>query len=314
MSDHFFHIGLHKTATSTLQKEFFPACNGLNLLLARIPAVRDFTNYVIAKDPVHFDPEIATGLLKPHVTDKSPNLLSFENLSGPPFTGIHHGVDYRTPILHKLKRSHPKAGIILVIRRQDSLAKSFYRQYVKTGGTASISRFYGWTGPRWRMAMASPDRFRFGPYLAELDGLFGDNILVMPFEAFKDDCHGFLKRMTEFVGVEMPDVALSQRNATRLGPFGMELTRFLNRISPFRSQVREDGLLPGVPIMQRLGGFRWSNPISLAHDHWPKLRKPPTEKENRYYGICREILELVKGDNEEIDRKYGLGLHKFGYY
>ena len=46
MVDVVCHIGLHKTASGTLQRQFFPACSGLNLLTTLDPAVREFVAWL----------------------------------------------------------------------------------------------------------------------------------------------------------------------------------------------------------------------------------------------------------------------------
>ena len=310
------HLGLHKTATSTLQKDFFPACQDLNYLPTyKFREIRIFTNAVIGTDPVYLNPQAVKDPLASFMNSNKPNLLSFESFSGPPWSGIiDPGIDYRTPILHKLKIIFPKAKLILVIRRQDRLAKSLYRQYIKSGGSASLARFYGKKKPWWTVPMISTDRFRFSPYLAELKRLFPSRTLVLPFELFVEDSKIFLKKIVEFIGIKMPDIALTRRNATRFGPLGMEVTRLLNRVLPFRSIIREDALIPGFPIIQRSGRFRLVNPVTYIHDRWPTLYSISNKREKEYYQICMEIFDSVKEDNRLVDERYKLDLKKYGYY
>jgi hypothetical protein len=84
MTDVVCHLGLHKTASGTLQRQFFPACPGLNLLTTQIPAVRDFVQSVTCKDPLYFQPEQAYREIAAILRRDRINLLSNESLSGPP--------------------------------------------------------------------------------------------------------------------------------------------------------------------------------------------------------------------------------------
>jgi len=53
------HIGLHKTATTTLQHQLFPQTPGLNLFVTLQQPMRDFMQMVTRQDPAYFDPEAA---------------------------------------------------------------------------------------------------------------------------------------------------------------------------------------------------------------------------------------------------------------
>lgn len=309
-----FHVGLHKTATTALQQDFFPACPGLTALTGSSPAARAFVGSLLAADPAYFDPEASRAQLAPILEPDGPNLVSFEGLSGPPFTGINQLLDMRTPTVDKLARAFPEAGILLVLRRQDTLARSFYRQYVKSGGSLPIDRFIARRPEDVRTAIMHADRFRYSPYVEALERAFPGSVKVMVFEAMREDQAAFLREMAAHLGVEPPDTKLRRRNATRLGVRGMELTRFVNRISPFRNQLAPDRLLPGIPVPRRGGGWRLANPLALLHDHWPWQGRRDPEREARYYRVCAEILEDNRDDNRALDERLDLGLARFGYY
>ncbi len=308
-----FHIGLHKTATTTLQQDFFPKCSELNFLMSEDSIAKEFVNTLISKDILYYDWLSNRKLLDKCLSDNKPNLVSFESLSGPPFSGMHHGIDCRTPILMKLRQTYPEAKIFLVIRKQNDLARSFYRQYIKFGGSASISDFFGYTAKRSRQAIMPFERFKYGPYLDELYKSFPNNVLVIPFELFKESKKLFLKTIASFLGVSMPAFVLRKRNVSKLGPFGMEVTRFLNRLSPFSNQITQDRLLRGVPILNRSFSIRFVNPMSIVHDYWPGFIKT-NKRYKDYYDVCDHIFESVKDDNANLDIKYNLNLKYFGYY
>lgn len=59
----FLHIGLHKTATGTLQRQYFHACRELNLLTTLVPEMRRFVELVTREDPLYFDPKAARSVI-----------------------------------------------------------------------------------------------------------------------------------------------------------------------------------------------------------------------------------------------------------
>jgi hypothetical protein len=308
MVDIVCHIGLHKTASTTLQHQFFPACQDMNLLITKDPAVLNFIDAVRTKDPLFFDVAAARSLVSSKLSNDRVNVLSNESLSGPPYAGvIEWGLDHRSPVLLNLRAVFPDARAVLVLRRQDGLARSLYRQYVKRGGTTRIRRFYGMDGSG-REPLMSTDRFRFSPYLRLVYESFPRGTLVLTFEQFVRDQDGFLNRLCEFVGIERPRIDLRAENATRLGPTGMEVTRLMNFC--FRSMVNQ-GPIPGIPV--RRGG-RWHqfSIVEFLHEYWPG--RPDNKKDSELNRTGAEILEMNRSDNAFIDDQWNLGLREFGYY
>src|SRR5262245_50147919 len=200
------HIGLHKTASGTLQRQFFPACSGLNLLTTLEPAVRQFVSLVTRTDPLYFSAQAAGTLIAGLLRRDRVNLLSNESLSGPPYAGVvEWGLDHRSPVLTNLVAVFPNARAVLVLRRQDGLAGPLYRQYVKRGGTARVDRFFG-LDDSGRPGVLSLDRFRFRPFVQMvLDG-FPGGVLVLTYEEFVRDHIAFLSRLCGFLRVERPDI------------------------------------------------------------------------------------------------------------
>lgn len=303
------HIGLHKTATTTLQEQFFPECEGVRLFTTKDRQMKSFVEYVVKKDPLYFKSEDAHAIISAAVSNKKINLLSNELLSGPPYAGaIDRGLDHRSTILSNLGKVFPEAKVILVLRRQDSLAKSFYRQYLKSGGTRSIYE-YLWGKEGVRLPIMSPDRFLFGPYVDEVFRLFPRGGLLMPFEAFVENNEFFLRKITDFIGVPYPaNISLRRENATVLGEFGLEVSRILNYL--FRNQLNPGGILPGLPSSKKEGS-RFISPVQILHDKWPGKSG---NMKGLVYHECQKVLENVRQDNRSLDQKYNLGLDRYGYY
>lgn len=308
MANIFIHIGLAKTATSTLQRQFFPACEGLNLLTAKNPEVKAFVKEVTLRDPLYFDAEKARELISFLTNSQKINLLSNESLSGPPYAGvIEAGLDHRSPILSNLTSVLPDAKVILVLRRQDALAKSFYRQYLTSGGTRKVHRFYGIESDKGPGLM-SLDRFYFLKYVEAVVASFPAGVLILPFEEFVQNQDLFLKKITNFIGIPMPKVELKQENATRLGPFGMEVSRILNHL--FRSLLNQGGILPGIHSNREGIDYRIS-PVQELHYKWPKSSRI---KEGEISRLASKIFQMVQEDNKELDKRFHLNLRNYNYY
>ena len=302
------HLGLHKTATTTLQHQLFPQCEDIELFITHRPELRSFIDLCARKDPLYFDPEQARSLLLPKFRTDALNLISNESLSGPPYAGlIEFGLDHRKPVIQNLCKALPQAKAFIVLRRQDKLAKSLYRQYLKAGGTRRVQRFYGFD-ERPEPGLMSLDRFYFKPYLDFLRAEFTDGLLVLTFEDFVRDSKSFLAKLADFLGVQFPEIELKRENATTLGPFGLELSRLLNH--GFRNLCNPGGMLPG-PTVDQFGKQQSKSPVELFFDWYPGKGKKGDSKVDYIY---LDILDRVKEDNRKHDKEYDLGLAEHGYY
>lgn len=308
MVDIYIHIGLHKTGTTSLQRQFFPACTGINYLTGSSSAITAFEDAAVTTDPIYYGAERERSLIWPHLRRDMPNLMSSEAFSGALYAGlVKHRLDHRSSILVNLRASVPEARIVIVLRRQDGLSRSIYRQYLKSGGTATIGTFYGDLGKG--APLFSFNRFRFSAYINCLMEFFPAGVLILAFEEFLGDTHTFLGKMCAFMKVRTPDIKLTKANQTTLGSTGMEVSRVLNKF--FKSQLNPDALIPGIPRIQGRR-IKWIWPSSVLHDRWPF--RADISKESQLYRVSNQIFELVRDDNRSLDKKYDLGLAKYGYY
>jgi len=308
MSELFIHLGLHKTATSTLQDQLYPATQQLNYFSTLQDETRRFVHMATRQDPMHFDAAIASQLLKSRFSESRVNLLSNESLSGPPFAGvIEGGLDHRTPVIQNLSACFPDADLILVIRRQDKLAQSFYRQYIKSGGTRSIERFYGFQENR--PPLMTTDRFLFSPYIKLLKRSFGGRLLVLPFERFVEDSASFLQELGGFLGVSWPSIELRKDNATRMGAFGLGASRLGNQL--FRGLLNPGGLLPGFPV-RRYGKYEMTSPINWLQDNSPFNGE--IKDSSKIAVVAKSILSSALEDNRILAAELDIDLGRYNYF
>lgn len=307
--DVIFHIGLHKTGTTALQKQWFPKWNAVNIIGLESTEGNTFDDIVCTQDSIYFDARSARQLLGAVLRRDRPNLMSRESLSGSPFAGVaKRSLDHRSDILRNLASAFPESRIVLVIRRQDSYVVSLYRQYLKSGGSLSIREFC--RGSRNRRPILAIDRLNYLTYVDFLRKTFSSGVLVLPYELFALDQQVFLRRFAAFVGAEAPGIHVGVRNETKLGATGLKIARFASRL--VSSQLNPGGLLPpmGVPWPAAWGGH---SVLWLIHDRglWGLRRKAGREL---FGEVKKEIMEQVKNGNRDLDERYALGLKAFAYY
>lgn len=304
------HIGLHKTGTASLQKLVFPRCESLRFLCTDTPEFVPFQRYAGFSDPIYFDPNKARTMIDSLLDTRRPNLISNEGFSGPLHAGeLEFGLDHRDAVLRNLSAAFPEARVILTLRRQDRLARSFYRQYVRSGGTRRADRYFGYAKGTTAQPLVSRNRFRFLPYVRRVEELFPAGMLLLTHEEMVRDPAHYLGRMSDFLGVSLPDLPPRKLNLSRLGPFGMECTRIMNHF--FRSYLNPAGILPGLP-MRRNHRLELVSPVALIHDRWPR---PYRGNDPGLSGrLAARILEEMREDNQRLDKQYDLNLKEYGYY
>ncbi len=303
------HIGLHKTASTTLQEFFFPRCQDVNLLLAANREVRSFLELISKRDSIYFDAGKAKEIISKHLSGNKINLISSEGLSGRPWTALlEKGLDHRSNIIHNIKAVFPEAKIVLIIRRQDKYAISFYREYLKWGGTKPIKKLID-LEDEFGSSLMPIERFDYLPYARRLNNDFPGKVLILPFELLVENSSEFLSQLTQFIGTKTPPQDLPKNNSTKLADLGFEISRLLNYC--FRSYLNPGGILPGIPEKD---GARWGmrSPVHYIQDYWPGNGK--INPNGEIATTAAELLRTLKGKNEVLDSEFKLNLKEYGYY
>jgi len=203
------HIGYHKTGTSWLQKYLFTRGNSvfeplsahatghstLARLFYRNQAGQPLSPFETNQDCI--EAEITRLSAEPECdfVHKIP-VISDERLSGNPHSG---GFDSRL-IADRIHNVLPDAKIMIMIREQADICLSNYFQYLRVGGIDSLSRYlhrkYDGRRPGFTL-----EHFRYLPLVQYYQNLFGpDNVLVLPYEMFKQEGQLFAERLSQFVG------------------------------------------------------------------------------------------------------------------
>ena len=122
------HIGLHKTATTYLQRSFFPELIDIEIYHA----------------PRFFD---QIGKIQLNEKDL---LISNEGISGVAWNELwkngiqneYHWIDSFKNAIGNLKILFPDAIILVLYRKHGELLISMYKQYIQEGGVLQLNRFY----------------------------------------------------------------------------------------------------------------------------------------------------------------------------
>jgi hypothetical protein len=224
----FFHLGLPKTATTTLQNRVF--CSGDEYLYLGkhnpkyTPGARDIDEWLVklkgelvSKELPYFSNYDLAGQLKSTfggLFEENDKLLISEEgiLSrclGPQKYDDFIRIGSVFSVLQKIKalfnENHFKLRIVLVLRRQDHLLESFYaedyQKYKEYLGLGNVSDFLDYFKNNFDGEIGAVLNYSY--LVSYADKLFGEeNVLVLPYEMLKDNPEMYLKEISGFMGVE----------------------------------------------------------------------------------------------------------------
>jgi hypothetical protein len=312
-----FHLGLHKTGTTFLQREVFPKIDSAKFFF--LGKMSSLMKYIIYQDPAYFNAdEIRDRILERTHADKI-NLISNEDLSGDPLNGGIH----RTNILANLHRCFPHAKILLFIRKQDDWALSNYLGSVRRGTNLRLKQFYeptlDYEKAAWQRRYPNPtlELFQYYPYIRHLKTLFGnDASMVLPYETLKVDSDEVVRRIADFLQVKRPDYKNVKRNYT----WGRRRVAFHRMINLFVSSPQNPyGFLKGLPVysvknreIKYLTLRRLLVRLDMI-DAYDRLFDTFDSKFMDKTNVCKQILAKCIDDNRKIQKDYGIDLEPHGY-
>jgi hypothetical protein len=301
------HIGLHKTASSWLQKHFFndptrgfseEIVPSRHELMARF-GTPDLLAFNPAETAAHYAPAIEAarnaGLTA---------VISHERLSGHPSSGAHD----RRLIAERLHASFPEARVLIVIREQCELIRSMYNQHVKAGGSETLEQYVRRPeNRRTKRPAFSLDVYEFDRLIAFYRQLFGaGRVLVLPQEMLARKPQEFADQIARFCGQQPVPVGKIKRSNTRRPQLMRAAQRLLNML--FFDNDLSPGALVHVPrFARRFSKFRY---------YFERI-SPRFVERRLSDGQIRRIRELVSdyyaASNRRTQELTGLPLKEFGY-
>lgn len=227
------HVGYIKTATTFLQNTVFKGDGGDLELAAGRRTREQLVENVLLADDYDFDPALIRATLDAvsapvRARGRLP-VWSEEMLLGNPASRRYDGFANA----RKLRAVFPDAGILITIRKQQSIAMSMYAEYVLGGGPLPLRTFIG-TGdePPSFSAILRPEFLFFDRAVRHYRALFGANrVLVLPQEMLLAASGDFVAALSRFTGAGIALPPSSRRDHASEGRVAAGLRRRLNRFA-----------------------------------------------------------------------------------
>jgi hypothetical protein len=162
----FIHIGMHKSATSWLQRKVFPLLD---------------VNYIHSKQLID--------ILERPILDNKINLISYERFSGShnPF----YRLERRNELLNKLSKMFPNAKILLCIRNKDKWLSSAHKQWTLSSWAYDFETY---------KELYDERLLDYDILISQLNDLFPQGVYVWRFEDFKKKPKKILQGILSFIG------------------------------------------------------------------------------------------------------------------
>ena len=293
-----FHIGLHKTATSSLQQDFFVESNGFLQNGGRAWILPTFVDKSATQLLTELEGKELRRFAEAARSQGLMPVVSHERLSGYPLSG---GYD-RLSILNRISKAKVDAKILLVVREQKRWLYSAWKQMINDGGAIGLRAFIQPEVGRPQVRVP-PSRLAYLDYGREvrlLHDMFGaDNVCVLPMELLIEDFARFksaLATVCQLDPTTMSAPALTRRNeSSALSSLYVEylFNRFLLRTATSRSGVANadgrlgrilrtmrDGLsrkLPEIPFQERVADRHKAKLAELVGDRYRQTNAEASE-------------------------------------
>jgi hypothetical protein len=313
------HIGYHKTGSTWLQKHLFDNPErGFFRLSGKIisknhvglkPTTRFSRKFVFEPGgsiyaPGEFSVDRMSELLSEcNVQPSGVAVLSDERLSGQPETG---GFDsYK--ICKRLSKVFNSPKIFIVIREQKSLIASCYMDFLLKGGTESLLEYMNPTeggSPKFKKSY-----LEFHHLISKYFEIFKkENVLVLPYEMFRDNPEDYFIRLGDFAGVEIPrGLPVKERVNAKINTYWESKFRYFNWLTRQGSPYGNHPLYMGKTI-HKLGRSISKRLMKLISEENEK--KERSEQKNI---IEKSIGELYKESNKKTSEMIGINLNQYNY-
>lgn len=297
------HIGMPRTASTFLQKEFFSKVPGFTFYGVETTFYSDAFQRLLYQDDSLFD---ENDFEKTAAEIRSGNAI----LSNELFVGqtIYLNSTNRSRTARRLRQFFPEAEILIFLRNQVSLLQSLYAIGVYGGHTCTPEEFIRFSYekstaenplyPTFAEA-ENTESYKYTALIELYQSLF-TKVHVFLFEDFKSNPVAFAERLCTELKIEKVEIAVSKHKVNRsLSARPIKLIRALNRFEPFINRGRFGRWLFGVKlrfIEHRMGGKK---PFSFS----PEIR----EKLKSYYrGDNRKLGEALPElrDSDRFESEY----------
>lgn len=295
----YVHLGIHKTGSSFLQKEFFPKYDGKICFLNR-SELSQFKAYVLTADDFDFDANNALGLFKDALGGKSDCekvIISDEEFYGNPYIA---SIDRKRNFDRLFEIFGNTLSCVVFLRNQQSLLNSLYNQYVKTGGTASFNKFLSYKKYPLNFSLSYLIYDRYISYLKKVLGK--DRIKVYLYEDFLENKLDVLSDLNHFITNSHKDLSAivdaNKKVNSSLKNGNIPLLRIINK---FTSSPKEPFLLLSLNFHKIIRRIFLGLNFSFS-------------KKRNYKLVSSNDIKIVSDSNERLNTICPeLDLSKYGY-
>ncbi len=206
-----FHIGLHRTATTFRETVFFPSVPDVNLVGSKTAAgTIDF----VYKKTISKDIESSIAQLSTYDKDNKIHVLSHGGLSMEPWTAALPNYLYR------LRTLAPNSKILLILRNPVDWIFSVYALAIQKRRFISLEDFTGWNGKDFfypygltdRKCMLNIENLSFVKIIKNWENSFSpENINILFFENFLMDPKSFLLNLLDIIGANQTVTVNAER-------------------------------------------------------------------------------------------------------
>jgi hypothetical protein len=117
---------------------------------------------------------------------------------------------YQSRMCETLQNLFPQAKILFITRGYNSMLKSFYSEYIRTGGRLSFEEMLKTHNTNF-LQKAYNYNYLIEQYIEK----FGKkNVIALPYELLRDNSELFLRKIEEFLGVSNFDFSVKNINSS----------------------------------------------------------------------------------------------------
>jgi len=318
----FIHIGYPKTATTTLQNYMFPNHCGLVYLREdskNLPFFHDMVfsreNYV--KNNIEYYKKELGNRLK---NDRTKYIYSEESLTSfgmyfrfnpSPYvwTIEPNSIARKLKIIFKDSGVFEKQKIIITIREQKSIIKSMYAQvynmvFKRFRQTNTFEKFLKYSFENKDQFIL--DTIDYDSVIKTYEELFGkENICVLVYEDLKQNKNSFVKKLTDFMGIDFNEAMKlienkhTNKRSSSSGIYQSDERRITELLGYYKTKL-------GIKSL----GLSNSWIFKLLDKIYIPGRKLKIEISKEYE---EKINNFYKKGNSELSKRYDLNLKKWGY-
>jgi hypothetical protein len=287
------HIGYPKTGSTYLQKHVFTQIKNLEFL-----GHKEFVESGLFNLLWRIERAIDYDFIFNYIKDKR-FFISFEEITGPSMQGSLVMDEIPLRLKKALKQD---IKVLITIRRQDTLIKSLYLQYLHLGGTLSFKNIIN--NKNFGQSRIETEAYNFYKTYIKYCEIFGsENVVIIPYEYLLESPKLFKKHLELFFENEVFDLVDNKNENRSVKGLQVKYLRFVNNF--LDSWVSEKYIVPSSLVKQNK--FR----LKLQKSNFLRFGKSFNENENK---LSQIILKQFYVSNKALDEKLDLNLKKYGYY